>query len=87
MEKLTIGLFFMIVLMVGFISYLVTTMESGEITMNSSNLSTSYFSGNHSANLTTRVNNTRPVTSPESNASNSTDRARVNYYKKSLGIT
>jgi hypothetical protein len=87
MEKLTIGLIFMIVLMGGFISYLVATMESGEITMNTTNLSTSYFSGNHSTNLTTRVNNTRTVTEPTTNDSNSTDRARVNYYKKSLGIT
>ncbi|WJI09993.1 hypothetical protein FGU46_07775 [Methanobacterium sp. CWC-01] len=87
MEKLTLGLIFMIILMVGFISYLVATMNSGEITMNTTNLSTSYFSGNHSTNITTRVNNTRSVTKPTSNDSNNTDRARVNYYKKSLGIT
>ena len=87
MEKLTLGLIFMIILMVGFISYLVATMNSCEITMNTTNLSTSYFSGNHSTNITTRVNNTRSVTKPTSNDSNNTDRARVNYYKKSLGIT
>jgi len=87
MEKLTIGLIFMIVVMVGFISYLVTTMDSGEITLNTTNLSTSYFSSNHTANLSTRVNNTRTVSSPTSSNNSSTDRARVNYYKKSLGIT
>lgn len=86
MEKLTIGLFFMMILMVGFIGYLVATMDSGEITLNTTNLSTSYFSGNNSANLATRVNNTRTVTKPISNDSNDTDRARVNYYKQSLGI-
>ena len=87
MEKLTIGLFFMMLLMVGFNSYLVATMDSSDITMNSTNLSTSYFSSNHSINHTTRVNNTRIVTKPSTNESNATDRARVSYYKKSLGIT
>lgn len=87
MEKLTLGLFFMMILMVGFISYLGATMDSGDITLNTTNLSTSYFSANHSTNLTTRVNNTRTVTKPATNDSNATDRARVNYYKKSLGIT
>jgi hypothetical protein len=85
MEKLTMGLFFMIILMVGFIGYLVATMDSGEITLNTTNLSTSYFSGNQS-HIATRVNNTRTVSAPTSN-NNTTDRARVNYYKKSLGIT
>ena len=87
MEKLTLGLFFMMILMVGFISYLGVTMDSGDITLNTTNLSTSYFSSNHTANLSTRVNNTRTVSSPTSSNNSSTDRARVNYYKKSLGIT
>jgi uncharacterized membrane protein (DUF4010 family) len=85
MEKLTIGLIFMMILMVGFISYLVATMDSGEVTMNTTSLSTGYFSSNQSTNLT-RVNNTREVTQPATTI-NSTDRARVNYYKKALGIT
>ena len=71
MEKLTIGLFFMMILMVGFIGYLVATMDSGDITLNTTNLSTSYFSGNHSTNLTTRVNNTRTVCLPGFHSSGS----------------
>jgi hypothetical protein len=77
----------MMILLVGFIGYLVATMDSSDLTLNTTNLSTSYFSVNQSANLTTRVNNTRTVTGPTTYDNNSTDRARVNYYKKSLGIT
>lgn len=78
----------MVILMVGFIGYLVATMDSGEITMNTTNLSTNYFDGKESSNVTTRVNNTRNVTRPaNTSTSTNSDRARVNYYKKSLGIT
>ncbi|MDD1764053.1 MAG: hypothetical protein LUQ70_05000 [Methanobacteriaceae archaeon] len=64
MEKLTMGLIVMIILLGGFISYLGVTFESGNFTLNTTNLSS-----NDSSVITPKINTTRTITSPTQNTS------------------
>ncbi|MDI9437688.1 MAG: hypothetical protein QM405_06410 [Euryarchaeota archaeon] len=57
MEKLTMGLIVMIVLLGGFLSYLGITMDTSDFSLNLTNNTTDY-------PTVTKINNTRTITSP-----------------------
>jgi hypothetical protein len=73
MEKLTMGLIVMIILLGGFLSYLAMTMDTSDFGLNLSNNTTS--------NTTvTKINTTRTITSPNQ-TSTTTNRTRTNTTK------
>ena len=76
MEKLTMGLIVMIVLLGGFLSYLAITMDTGDFSLNLTN--------NTTDNTTvTKINTTRTITSP--NQTSTTNRTKTNTTKPKPG--
>lgn len=73
MEKLTMGLIVMIILLGGFLSYLAITMDTGDFSLNLSN--------NTTDNITvTKINTTRTITSPNQTTT-TTNKTRTNTTK------
>jgi hypothetical protein len=73
MEKLTMGLIVMIIVLGGFLSYLAISMETGDFSLNLTN--------NTTDNTTiTKINTTRTITSPNQTTT-TTNRTKTNTTK------